>query len=203
MELEAGSHGTVYQVNYSEEDVGKIMKNSKVRITWDFVSHGSQKHKITLAWSKTTGKQELCMDGTVLWFGRNQGRSVLDHNWMTRDESFKLHVLATCAPKMNENFRNYDLLINGQLFASLPHYEREGLNAPVPQPMGQDNLNSIIQILYPEGYIPPVDRDHQQLIGNAPTVQQDSIVVAQKVDSIVAPSSSNGVSQQPMVDLLM
>jgi hypothetical protein len=162
MELEAGSQVNLYQVNFSEEKVGKMMKNSKMKMTWSFRESNDTEHDITLIWSKNTGKQEIIMDGTEIWFGRNQGRSVLDHNWKTRDERLKLHVLATCAPKVNENFRNYDLVINGQLFATLPHYGPEGSNAPIPPPMGQGNLNSIIQILYPDGYSPPVDKEQQQ-----------------------------------------
>ena len=162
MELEAGSQVNLYQVNFLEEKVGKMMKNSKMKMTWSFRESNDTEHNITLIWSKNTGKQEITMDGTEIWFGRNQGRSVLDHNWKTRDERLKLHVLATCAPKVNENFRNFDLVINGQLFATLPHYGREGSNAPIPPPMGQDNLNSIIQILYPDGYSSPVDKEEEQ-----------------------------------------
>eukprot|EP00548_Thalassiothrix_antarctica_P002538 CAMPEP_0194154458 /NCGR_PEP_ID=MMETSP0152-20130528/60721_1 /TAXON_ID=1049557 /ORGANISM="Thalassiothrix antarctica, Strain L6-D1" /LENGTH=130 /DNA_ID=CAMNT_0038860577 /DNA_START=20 /DNA_END=409 /DNA_ORIENTATION=+ len=125
-------HATARQVSYSEENVGKKVKRSKIRVTWSFVS--DRKHEIILAWSKTTGKQEITMDGEVIWFARHKGRSVLDHHWTTRDdESLKLRVLATCAPKIHDNFRNYDLLIDGKLFASLPQYE--GLDSS--QPTGQ------------------------------------------------------------------
>jgi len=162
MELEVGSQVNLYQVHFSEEKVGKMMKNSKMKVTWNFRESDSE-HMISLIWSKTTGKQQIEMDGTLIWFGRNQGRSVLDHDWTTRDERpKKLHMLATCAPKVNENFRNFDLVINGQLYAALPHYGREGSNAPIPPPMGKDNLNSIIQILYPDGYVPPVGKEQQE-----------------------------------------
>ena len=196
MELEAGSHGTVYQVSYSEENVGKRVKHSKVRVTWNFVSNGGRdQHTVTLAWSKSTGKQEVRMDGEDVWFGRNKGRSVLDHNWTTRDERLRLHVLATCAPntkKMNEDFRSFDLVINGQLFASLPH--QDGLGAPLPQQMAQNHPNSIIQILYPEGYIPPSDKNQQNL---EQLEEEGQIVIAQLVDSTIEPS------HPPIVDLLM
>eukprot|EP00534_Pseudo-nitzschia_fraudulenta_P002566 CAMPEP_0201117972 /NCGR_PEP_ID=MMETSP0850-20130426/2059_1 /ASSEMBLY_ACC=CAM_ASM_000622 /TAXON_ID=183588 /ORGANISM="Pseudo-nitzschia fraudulenta, Strain WWA7" /LENGTH=242 /DNA_ID=CAMNT_0047382809 /DNA_START=39 /DNA_END=767 /DNA_ORIENTATION=+ len=163
MELEAGSN-TMYQVHYSEEEIGKMIKNSKVRITWNFASNGGrEQHEVTLTWSKSTGKQEITMDGTEVWFGRNMGRSVLDHNWNTRDGSLKMHVLATCAPKMNEDFRSFDLLINGQLFASLPGSDDSSVPAPPTMyGYGNNNLVSILQILYPDGYIPPVDKDEQQ-----------------------------------------
>ena len=97
MALEAGSHATVCQTSYSEENVGKIKKTSKVRITWNFITRGHFKHQIVLSWSKTTGKQLIQMDGQDVWFGRNKGRSVLDHHWETADERLSLHLLATCA----------------------------------------------------------------------------------------------------------
>lgn len=159
MELEAGSSSNMHQVSYLEESVGRMVKSSKVRITWEFVSSDGREHKIVLAWSRTTGKQQIQMDGTEVWFGQNHGRSVLDHNWTTRDESLKIHVLGTCAPPMNENFRSYDLVINGQLFVTLPHCGPGGSTfTPVPPPIRNDNLNSIIQILYPNGYAPPPDK---------------------------------------------
>uniref|UniRef100_A0A7S4AXM0 Uncharacterized protein n=1 Tax=Pseudo-nitzschia australis TaxID=44445 RepID=A0A7S4AXM0_9STRA len=159
MELEAGSSSNMHQVSYLEESVGRIVKSSKVRITWEFVSNDGREHKIVLAWSKITGNQQIRMDGTEVWFGRNHGRSVLDHNWTTRDESLKIHVLGTCAPPINENFRCYDLVINGQLFVTLPHCGQDDSTfTPVPPPIRNDNLNSIIQILYPNGYAPLSDK---------------------------------------------
>ena len=217
MELEAGT-GNLFQASYSEDNVGKMIKNSKIRITWNFISNDNREHNVTLAWSKTTGKQEIKMDGTEIWFGRNKSRSVLDHNWKTRDGTLKLHILATCAPKVNENFRNYDLLINGQLFASLPYYGQEGSNAPVPPPMGQDNLNSIIQILYPDGYTPPVDKEQQQQrqeegqeqysIAVAPPQRDDAMTINNQTTNTHeennSNSNSNNVSSKlaPIGDLL-
>mmetsp|Transcript_13404 Transcript_13404/g.31554 ORF Transcript_13404/g.31554 Transcript_13404/m.31554 type:complete len:205 (-) Transcript_13404:214-828(-) len=203
MELEAGSQSTVYQLEYSEESVGKTVKSSKVRITWSFVCNGGREHEITLRWSKATGKQEICMDGSQIWFGRNKGRSVFDHNWTTRDDSLKLHVLGTCAPKMNAGFRCYDLLINGQLFASLPHFDRNGLGAsPVPQHTGQEHLNSIIKILYPQGYVPPFDKKMQQRKEGRTSTQEDSSVEASSSSSTVEQSDNDGLPHQKVVDLL-
>jgi len=214
MELEDGSRGTVYRLNYTEANVGKIVASSKVRVTWRFVSHvGHREHVVTLTWSKSTGKQSICMDGTEVWFGRNEGRSVFDHNWTTPDGSLKIHVLATSAPKMNSGFRSYDLLINGQLFASLPYCDLDSGSAsepfvlrphvPIEYPQGYSQHSSILQILYPDGYIPPVDNNRQQQDEvEQQSEQQHSLVVANQVDSSTGPPNTIATPHQPMVDLL-
>jgi hypothetical protein len=209
MELEAGSHAAVYKVSCTEEDVGRMVKHSKTRITWNFVANGGRSHTVSLAWSKTTGKQEIRMDGGEIWFGWNKGRSVLEHHWTTRDESLKLHVLATCAPKMNQDFRNHDLLINGQLFASLPDWDEDGSGAF--RPPGNHNYhnnalpNSIIRILYPEGYTPPFGKNLQKELPQVGrrVIPEDSMRLAPTaVHSAIAPPGSNGVLHPQMVDLL-
>eukprot|EP00536_Pseudo-nitzschia_multiseries_P006731 jgi/Psemu1/15946/gm1.15946_g len=237
MELEAGSNGNMYQISYSEEDVGRMVKSSKIRITWEFVGNNGRRHEIVLSWSKTTGKQKICMDGAEIWFGRNKGRSVLDHNWTTQDETLKLHVMATCAPPMNATFRSFDLMINGQLFINLPQHDSQSEDptyfAPL-LPMGNNHLNSIIQILYPNGYAPPLDKDQQQQQqqreeerqrqqprgidvalrhdnGPRPTVPMtETQNLHQNIPAVVSsdspalePSTRNGASHQPIVDLLM
>jgi len=214
MELEAGSQCSVYRVSYEEENVGKMVKHSKTRITWKFVCHGGRRHAVELVWSKSTGKQEILMDGASIWFGRNKGRSVLDHNWTTPDESLKLHVLATCAPKLSKDFRSNDLLINGQLFASLPttsisisdNPEESEMETPwtAVHEYDKNNPKSIIQILYPEGYSPPVDKNKRQ---QQQQQQRQEVVetTAQAYPLAITngmSSSNNGVSHPPMVDLL-
>ncbi len=211
MELEAGSQCSVYRVSYDEENVGKMVKHSKTRITWKFVCHGGRRHTIELVWSKSTGKQEILMDGASIWFGRNKGRSVLDHNWTTPDESLKLHVLATCAPKLSKDFRSYDLLINGQLFASLPSDNQEESELETPwtaeHEYDKKNPKSIIQILYPEGYSPPVDKNRVQQQQQQQQQRQRFLeTTAQAYPLAITtgmPSSNNSVSHTPpMVDLL-
>mmetsp|Transcript_12855 Transcript_12855/g.30062 ORF Transcript_12855/g.30062 Transcript_12855/m.30062 type:complete len:237 (+) Transcript_12855:214-924(+) len=236
MELEAGSIGSMYQISYSEESVGRIWKSSKIRTTWEFLGNNGRRHKIILAWSKATGKQTLLMDGTEVWFGRNKGRSVLDHNWTTQDESLKLHVLASCAPPMNATFRNFDLVINGQLFVDLPQYDTrsEGSTylAPILPPTGNISHNSIIQVLYPKGYVPPMDKDQQQHqreterrrqeprsinvdLGHGNGTRSSATNTTQNLNhniptavnaippSLASSTPRNGGSHQPMVDLLM
>mmetsp|Transcript_3025 Transcript_3025/g.7139 ORF Transcript_3025/g.7139 Transcript_3025/m.7139 type:complete len:206 (+) Transcript_3025:120-737(+) len=204
MELEAGSQGTVYRVSYDEEHVGKMVKKSKTKVTWKFVVAG-RKHVIQLNWSKSTGKQEIFLDGASIWFGRNKGRSVLDHHWTTPDESLNLHVLATCAPKLTKDFRSYDLLINGLIFASLPcddDNNNEDCDTEQPWVAHPDQHDmkkhpkSILQILYPEGYSPPtVTKSHEI---------QETTAHAYPVSIVPAmPANNNDVlAQPPIADLL-
>ena len=206
MELEVGLQSTVYGVSYQEENVGRIFRRSKTRVTWTFVASGGREHWVVLTWSKSTGKQDITMDGDSVWFGRNQGSSVLDHNWTTSDRSLRLHVLATCAPKLSNHFRCYDLLINGQLFATLPLYKKSDdyLDATEMPWMAQNQTNrgelsSIIQILYPEGYIRPVDKNHRH--HQQQQQQQHPVAIGRPVQ--VLSDSSNSVSNLPMADLLM
>ncbi len=198
MELEAGSQSTLYKKGYKEENVGKMVKHSKTRVSWKF-SCGNRQHLVVLSWSKSTGKQEITMDGSSVWFGRNKGRSVLDHNWKTVDDTLKLHVLATCAPKLSPNFRSYDLVINGQLFASLPshnHFDGFG-DTEETEYMAQSegDVSSIIQILFPDGYKPPTDNTQQQ-------VQETNNQSYPVVKALPASSDGNGASYPPVVDLL-
>jgi hypothetical protein len=135
----------LFQVGYYDESIGKYRKSSKKKITWVFrVGHrngdvdngqgtATTDHTVSLTWSKSTGKQEVEMDGSNVWFGRRRGASVFDHRWTTdqynnttgttpspAEPTLRMHILSTCAPRMSENFRKHDLIINGQVFAQLP-----------------------------------------------------------------------------------
>ena len=96
------SQPPIYQIQFCEENVGKYHKQSKKKLTWIFeigdgrdgpgsdedvgdeerLQSSSSQHTVSLTWSKSTGKQEIEMDGTVVWFGRHPGSSVFDHRWM-------------------------------------------------------------------------------------------------------------------------
>lgn len=207
MELEAGSPITIYKVGYQEENVGKMVKHSKTRVSWKFAC-GKRQHLVVLTWSKSTGKQEIAMDGASVWFGRNKGRSVLDHNWTTADDTLKLHVLATCAPKLSPNFRSYDLVINGQLFASLPphnYFDGFGDAEETEPPEGtndKNNISSIIQVLFPDGYKPPT-RNSEQPKNTSQQGQSTNTEQYPVVTAVAVSSNGNGISHPPVVDLLV
>lgn len=156
---------SLYQVSFLEEDVAKFNKSSKIRVTWVFRVAPSgnaadgREHSLSLTWSKKTGKQEINMDGTEqVWFGRHSGASVFDHRWEAETEGvpLKFHILGTCAPKLHPDFRCYDLIINGQVFAFLPHYGPGGPTpAIMPEPPvegGPRRPASMFDIVYPNGY---------------------------------------------------
>lgn len=148
------------------------------------------------------------MDGASVWFGRNKGRSVLDHNWTTADDTLKLHVLATCAPKLSPNFRSYDLVINGQLFASLSSHNYFGgfgdaeETEPPEGTNDKNNISSIIQVLFPDGYKPPTRNSEQP----KNTSQQGQSINTEQypvVTAVAVSSNGNGISHPPVVDLLV
>lgn len=164
---------SLYQVSFQEEDVAKFNKSSKTKVTWVFrasptanVGDGRE-HSVSLTWSKKTGKQEIEMDGTEqVWFGRHRGASVFDQKWEGETApgvSLQFRILATCAPKLHSNFRCYDLIINGQVFANLPHYGVHGAApAIMPEPSMDGRPGSIVEIIYPNGFDKgPVEENRQ------------------------------------------
>lgn len=186
---------SLYQVSFLEEGVAKYNKSSKTRVTWVFrasptanVADGRE-HSISLTWSKKTGKQEISMDEmNQVWFGRKRGASVFDHRWENDilGAPMEFRILATCAPKLHETFRCYDLIINGQVFAYLPHYGTEGAALSImPETTTIDGKpGSIFDIIYPNGMAGAGEEDrqpeHQQqlMIEQGPPMVYDEPAVA-------------------------
>jgi hypothetical protein len=170
----------LYQVAFLEENHGRFNLNSKKKVTWQFRvqrpndgTHNQveEEHAVSLAWSKRTGKQEVYFDDQEVWFGRKQGASVFDYSWTTREGMFTFHILATSAPKLNDGFRKYDLLINRRLFVDLPLYSPE--RGPVTD-IGagtsgtREHPGSIFEVLYPNGY--PLAPSSTIAAGPPPTI---------------------------------
>lgn len=155
----------LYRYQFSEEDVGKLRKESKKNMTWTFQrvvpsAHGTapatSTHAVSLIWSVKTGKQEVVMDDEQVWFGRQRGAAVFSHAWISR-QGLKMEVMATTrtvpSRHVAPDFRHHDLVINGQLFDKLP-VVGEHMTAVV-ETSGERALDlprSIIEILYPERY---------------------------------------------------
>lgn len=79
-----------------------------------------EEHEIVIIWSIASGKRQILMDGREVHYSANR-TGVLDHSWSTKGN----HVLKTichAAPPMSvtPGFRQYDLLIDGQTFFSMP-----------------------------------------------------------------------------------
>lgn len=155
----------LYRYQFSEEDVGKLRKESKKSMTWTFqrvipsadgTAPLTNTHSVSLIWSVKTGKQEVIMDDEQIWFGRQQGAAVFSHAWRSR-QGLKLEVMATTrtvpSRHVAPDFRHHDLVINGQLFDKLPGVG--DFATAVIEPDGERALDlprSIIEILYPQGY---------------------------------------------------
>jgi hypothetical protein len=179
---------SLYQVDFVEENLGQfLLPKAKKRVSWVFRIHRGdgtdhqhdQEHTISLTWSKGTGKQDIYMDGREVWFGRREGARIFDYSWTTRDGQLNFHMLATRAPKLNDSFRKYDLLINNRLFADLPRCGSQGGCATNYDIMeNEGHPRSIIEVLYPNGYTPP---PQFQSVPHAPA--KDSFVPFQAEDT--------------------
>ena len=140
------------------------------------------------------------MDGAEqVWFGRRRGASVFDYSWETRDGiPLKLNIMGTSAPKLYKNFRCYDLIINGQIFANLPQYPGTAdFGTVVPEVVDEEEAfddgrpKSIFEIFYPNGYT--VSEEYRQPEQQLP--QQATIEIEQE------PVEQPRVAPEPM-DLL-
>jgi hypothetical protein len=103
----------IYKVGFTEQDGGRLRKQSKKRYTWTFQECTTasasasaaappaqppidlmtgppilttKTRSVSLVWSFTTGKQSVEMNGKEVWFGRQSGASVLSHSWKTYNE---------------------------------------------------------------------------------------------------------------------
>mmetsp|Transcript_26136 Transcript_26136/g.39543 ORF Transcript_26136/g.39543 Transcript_26136/m.39543 type:complete len:178 (+) Transcript_26136:80-613(+) len=89
-----------------------------------------EEHDVTLVWSVASGKCQLLMDGQEVQFIVSRG-SIVDHSWTTKGNHV-IQVLAHASPPMSSgqiqpNFRQYDLLIDGQSFFTMPKVFELGL----------------------------------------------------------------------------
>lgn len=97
------------------------------------------------------------MNNEPIWFGRKQGAAVFSHAWISR-EGLELEILATTrkvsARHVAPDFRNYDLVINGRLFDTLPVVGGADTmsHSMDDQEPALDLPRSIVEILYPNGY---------------------------------------------------
>jgi len=133
----------LYQIDFSVDNFGKYFQKSKKRISWKFGVAGAT-HEVVLVWSKRTGKQYIEMDDSEVYNSRQNGASIVTHQWTAAD-GMTLHCLASRASVRNvPDLQKYELMINGVAFSSLLFQD----GTPPP------DVTSIVQILYPDGYDP-------------------------------------------------
>jgi len=133
-----------YQIDFSSVGSGKRLSATKRRIRWRFgfpnkaaLDEGKtgtdcrgDEHELILVWSIASGKRQILMDGKEVHYLK--GRTTLfEHSW----NSFGTHVMkVVChiSPPMEPSpgFRQYDFMIDGQSFFTMPKVFELGLKSP-------------------------------------------------------------------------
>ena len=113
-------------------------------------------YSVSVTWSFTSGKQEIQMNGQIVWFGRRSGGSILSHAWS--EDDLQLEVLGTSLipnkRHVSHAFRCFDLMINGRTFDELPiRGKQEGIPSLTTTIATADLPKSVVEILYPNGYV--------------------------------------------------
>lgn len=87
---------------------------------------------MTIVWSIASGKRVISMDGREIHFSTNRS-SVLDFSWQTKGNHV-IKVLCHAAPPLTPDpgFRQYDLMIDGQSFFTMPKVFQLGVKGAVP-----------------------------------------------------------------------
>jgi hypothetical protein len=85
---------------------------------------------VTIVWSVTSGKRQITMDGREVHFSTSRS-GMLDFSWTARGDHV-IKVIAHAAPPLSATpgFRQYDLLIDGQGFFSMPKVYELGIKGP-------------------------------------------------------------------------
>lgn len=139
---------TICQVKYEVEDVGCHIKATKKKITWTFAV-GEQERSVTFLWSKHSGKQVVSEGDTVL--NDSKKGTFYFRKWESNDGNLKLHILGTvhtpAKDKVGDDFRKFELIVNGTPFSHLPNKD----GTPLPEKKGT-GINGIYDIIYPHGY---------------------------------------------------
>jgi len=140
----------VYAIDFSSQAAGKRIATTKRRCRWrwgytnqDALENGQtgngcrgEEHEVTLVWSLTSGKRQILMDGKEVHFIVSRS-NVADFSWTTKGNHV-IKVLAHASPPMSSaqinNFRQYDLFVDGQSFFTMPKAFELGLKG---QPSAQ------------------------------------------------------------------
>ena len=137
----AAAMHSIYQIDFSNRDVGKRKPKSKKEVTFRFAVNNKE-YDLVLNWSFSSGKQSIFVNGIEERFARKGGASILDETFQHDGHTFQL-IGTRIKPKgASFNFQCYELLINGSLFSNCP---RAGETQPGPSNQGE----SILDILYP------------------------------------------------------
>mmetsp|Transcript_80181 Transcript_80181/g.120511 ORF Transcript_80181/g.120511 Transcript_80181/m.120511 type:complete len:620 (+) Transcript_80181:131-1990(+) len=136
----------VYQIDFSAAAAGKRVAATKRKIRWRFgfpnkkaLDDGltgtdcrGEEHEINVVWSLTSGKRQVTMDGKDVHYSSSR-QGILDFSFTTRGNHV-IKVICHAAPPMSATpgFRQYELLVDGQSFFTMPKMYELGVKASNP-----------------------------------------------------------------------
>ncbi|KAG7365216.1 hypothetical protein IV203_038419 [Nitzschia inconspicua] len=169
---------TVYQIDFSAVASGKRVATTKRKIRWRFgfanekaLADGltgpdcrGEEHDVTIVWSITSGKRQITMDGREIHYSTNRA-SILDFSWSSKGNHV-IKVICHAAPPLQATpgFRQYDLLIDGQSFFTMPKMFQLGIRGNIPNhvPGGYGNPVSPVSMGSSLNREFPVSRDQEE-----------------------------------------
>ncbi len=148
------------RVLLEDDDVGKKVKESKKRITWQFTYDGDGKagvHTVILFHSIVSGKRKIVYDNQVIYEHKNLGSRIkemvkirrsglMDHAWSTTDG----HLLRLSVDEKFDGF-TYDLIVDGQPYSNMtPHpvYSRGGTHSRGHSSLNMNNNSNVTRSSY-------------------------------------------------------
>jgi len=134
-----------YQIDFSAEAAGKRVASTKRRIRWRFgypneeaLASGQtglgcrgEEHDVVVVWSVTSGKRQISMDSREVHYSTNRA-GVLDFSWTSKGNHV-MKVICHASPPLSAvpGYKQYDLLIDGQSFFSMPKVFEIGIKGPL------------------------------------------------------------------------
>jgi hypothetical protein len=159
----------IHQLEYSENDIGRHLAQSKKEVTFLF-SVDEQKYEVILYWSFFSGRYSVWINGFEEVFDKRSGASIIDCSF--QKDGLDMHLLGTRTKPSNsyDDFRCFELLINGNIFSQCP-----GGHEP-PQ-------ETILDVLYPEYR----QNSNDAAVQRQPSLPCSTNVSAVTTDCIVRP----------------
>mmetsp|Transcript_16211 Transcript_16211/g.22613 ORF Transcript_16211/g.22613 Transcript_16211/m.22613 type:complete len:562 (-) Transcript_16211:302-1987(-) len=135
----------VYQIDFHAENSGKRIATTKRKVRWRFgfpnrdaLGNGEtgtdcrgEEHEVILVWSITSGKRQIRCDGQEVHYASNRA-GIVDFSWPCRGNHV-IKVVAHASPPMQPTpgFHQYNLLVDGQSFFSMPKLYELGVKGPI------------------------------------------------------------------------
>mmetsp|Transcript_15393 Transcript_15393/g.22669 ORF Transcript_15393/g.22669 Transcript_15393/m.22669 type:complete len:246 (+) Transcript_15393:244-981(+) len=137
------NHYPSYQIEYESIECGSRVASTKRKVHWRFGFSNSraidagatglncrgEEHDVSIVWSVSNGKRSVFLDGESIHVSTKSG-GVFEHSW-------KLNGVRVCrvvcyahpkkSQKANPNFRQYDLIVDGQSFFNFSRVEQLGM----------------------------------------------------------------------------